>query len=370
MSSLEARQLFDGKRLRLARELAEYSQKVLAERTKQLGKKVSSAAISQFEKGDATPNPDTLEALGRALDTPVGYFAAAGPADAKAEAFFRSLTSTPAPQRKRAKALTHLVWQFTNALESYVQLPEPRIPRADLPEDAEVEEVERIAELVRREWNVAPGPIDSVVQLLERHGVVVVRFSFCREGEPDSLDAFSMPFDRRPIIALTEDKAKKDRSRFDAAHELGHLAMHEPEAGHKQQKERQAQQFAAAFLAPREDIKDELPTDLDWSKYVTLKRRWGMSIAALLRRSYTVGNIEHDVFDHGMRVLTARGWRKDEPGDLGPTEVPKLLVASINAAQKQAGKTMRQIVEAAELPYDALEAVLGSNLDSRPQVVI
>jgi Zn-dependent peptidase ImmA (M78 family) len=40
------------------------------------------------------------------------------------------------------------------------------------------------------------------------------------------VDAFSLPFHDRPVVVLGTDKNDRARSRFDAAHELGHLVAH------------------------------------------------------------------------------------------------------------------------------------------------
>jgi hypothetical protein len=56
-------------------------------------------------------------------------------------------------------------------------------------------------------------------------------------------------------LTLTPHDAARPRGRFDAAHELGHLVMH----GHERplpgpEAEREANQFASAFLMPRADV--------------------------------------------------------------------------------------------------------------------
>jgi Zn-dependent peptidase ImmA (M78 family) len=79
---------------------------------------------------------------------------------------------------------------------------------------------------------------------LERHGVVVVRTqTFQRE-----VDAFSVNFPGRPVVVLGVDKAVTARSRFDAAHELGHLVLRSESHAGTKEAEKQAHRFGAAFL--------------------------------------------------------------------------------------------------------------------------
>jgi len=53
---------------------------------------------------------------------------------------------------------------------------------------------------------------------------------------------------------LASDKGDAAVSRFDAAHELGHLIMHHDAEPGDLYMERQADAFAAAFLMPAETI--------------------------------------------------------------------------------------------------------------------
>lgn len=117
---------------------------------------------------------------------------------------------------------------------------------------------------LRRHWKVASGQIHNAIRLLEVNGTIVIRF---RVGV-EKVDAFCVDFDDRPVVALGADKDVRDRSRFDAAHELGHLVMHADADADADDKtvERQANQFAAAFLMPADDIKPELPARVDWSR--------------------------------------------------------------------------------------------------------
>ena len=68
--AVAASALFSARRLRLARESAGLTQTALAGQAE-----LTSAAISQFEKGEARPAPQTLQRLAGALGFPVHFFA-------------------------------------------------------------------------------------------------------------------------------------------------------------------------------------------------------------------------------------------------------------------------------------------------------
>lgn len=129
----------------------------------------------------------------------------------------------------------------------------------------------------------------------------------------DKVDAFCVPFHDRPIVALGADKGLRDRSRFDGAHELGHLIMHTADQVGSKTIETQAHQFAAAFLMPVDDIRDELPARADWPTLLKLKAKWHVSIAALLMRAKTLEVMDERTCNQAFKTMSARGWRKREP---------------------------------------------------------
>ena len=312
--------------LRVARELRCWTQAELARETVAAGHErgLTAAAISQFELGVSIPQRDTVGALVRALRIdPEFLTTSASDDEAHVPAFFRSLRTTPARSRRRARNLAQLVHRLAIQLDEHVGLPPRDVPR--IPCDPFIDKEERrreaegAAEVVRRAWALPRGPVETVLGTLEAHGVVCTRLLF----DDERVDAFSVNFADHPVAVLAADKEKWDRSRFDAAHELGHLVMHDEAAGIPE-AERQANEFAAAFLMPDRDIKDELPERADWPALMTLKAKWGTSIASLLRRSTTLEVMGPSAYVAANKVLSARGWRRHEPVD-GPQEVPGLL---------------------------------------------
>ena len=347
-------------RLRLARELQGWTQQELVEAA---GKQFSAAALSQLERGRTRPSAATLLAIAEATRCPVEFFVPR-PGDRQPEGFFRSLQSTSARERRQQLARARLLHDFVSVLEEHVLLPELDVPRfrpAD-PTDADIEDV---AERVRELWDVEPGPIANVVRTLERHGVVVVRAqTFKRE-----VDAFSVCFQKRPIVVVGTEKAVMARSRFDAAHELGHLVLHTDDDAGTRAAELQAHAFAAAFLMPASTIRGELSNRVDWNELRRLKVRWRVSIAALLRRAKTLRVISDHSYVNAMKLMSARGWRTREPGDeqLGALESPVLLQRALTRAS-ELGHSVRSLASEAGLPAPQLERLIEATRDPRPEV--
>ncbi|MGW4466369.1 helix-turn-helix domain-containing protein [Micromonospora sp. NPDC004704] len=355
--------LFDRHRLRVARELRGLSQVELA---REVGS-VRAASLSQFEQGHAKPSSATLQRLGAVLRVPLTFFAAPARPDRSGETngFFRSLRSTPPRERQRALAYSELTREIARQLETFVRLPELDVPRARerVAEDSTREEIETIAADVRERWGLSAGPIDDMVLQLERHGIVTTRFNVGNA----KIDAFSVPFADRPVVVLGADKNLRDRSRFDAAHELGHLVLHDQDQIGNKTIEGQAHQFAAAFLMPAGEIMDQLPTKADWPTLLRLKAHWHVSIAALLKRAVTLEVMDKRTYIQALKTMSARGWNRNEPGDLGHPEQPVLLRRAVDVAAS-VGVPLAQIAHGAGLPQDEVYAIVGGNSDERPPV--
>jgi Zn-dependent peptidase ImmA (M78 family)/DNA-binding XRE family transcriptional regulator len=352
--------LVAGDRVRLARELRGLTQRELVDLA---GGVVTSAALSQIEKGRTRPSAQTLAEIARATKCPPEFFVARV-GDRSPAGFFRSLRAASARDRRQHLARARLLHDLVDALEEYVSLPELDLPRFAL-RRADEDDVEAVAERVRIAWQVTEGPVPHVTRLLERHGVVVVRVAnFTRE-----VDAFSVCFDQRPIVVLGSEKAATARSRFDAAHELAHLVLHSDEDAAQKYAERQAHAFAAAFLMPASVIREELPTRADWPKLIRLKARWRVSIQALLRRANTLGVMSDQRYVSALKAMSVRKWRVNEPGDdrLGPLEEPALLPSAFRHLS-DLGLTWRDVARDASLPVDEVQRLIEGTRTLRPRV--
>jgi Zn-dependent peptidase ImmA (M78 family) len=168
-----------------------------------------------------------------------------------------------------------------------------------------------------------------VVGLLEGHGILVLRLPL---DEAD-VDAFSLPFPDRPVVVLGANKKDRARSRFDAAHELGHLVMHGESVWGVKEVEIQAHKFAAEFLMPAADIRPELPAKADWATLFALKQRWHVSIAALLMRAKDLEVMAPPAYTTAMKGISARGWRRSEPIPLGEPEKSTVTTELLQVAQ-------------------------------------
>lgn len=320
-----AARLFDPQRLTLAREFRGLTKNELAEK---VGKTAS--AISQFESGRARPDGLTLGRVALALGLPAPFFAKVSdslplPLILIEACHFRSLRSATQKNRRMLLAKGALVSGLLSFLEQKVILPEEKLsPLIATPQDTEA--IEAFATAIRGKLGLGLGPIGNMVNLLERNGIVVIPV----DHECMDVDAFSLWNGKRPCIFLVMEKGSTSRSRMDAAHELGHLLMHVDAVPGSPELERQANQFASAFLLPKGSFYHEAPRRLDWEHIWELKRRWKVSAAAIIRRTYDFGIFSEATYRRAFMLLNQSGERgneKHEPPEEKPVAIAKALDA-------------------------------------------
>lgn len=344
--------IFDPQQLRLARQLRRLTRAALAEKVK-----VSPAAVGQWESGDARPKAQTLLEISRTLAFPVAFFATTGrtmpPLDTE-HSFFRSLRKSRQADRDAAMAHAALVAALTEVIERHARLPALDIPDHPIALDATENEVEAIAARVREHWQLGDDPIEHMVRELERHGAIAVRLELA-----DEVDAFSWPAPQRPVVILGSDKGDRARSRFDAAHELGHLVLHRdhPEPANRH-LEKQAHRFAGAFLLPAERLTAEWPEGrVDWRDLMRLKQRWQVSLAALLYRARDLSLLSPTAYESAVKYMSRMGWRRSEPGDIGRPERPRLLRRAVEILEER-GVTRENLAAEAHIPIEEVARYL------------
>lgn len=344
--------LFDPQRLEIARKCNALRRSELASL---IG--ISPSAVTQLESGQTKPSSGTLSKIALALGFPLEFFLDDGrrsPVKDHGSAFFRSLRATRQLDRDRAAARAFLVSELLETIERHVRLPRVNLSR-DLylsQERVPREAIEEKAVALRRMWNVPDGPIANVVRLLESQGIVITH---CIVDCPE-VSSFSRFFGMRPIVVLKEERDDVARLRSDAAHELGHLVLHEDVEAGNHLIENQAQAFAASFLMPAEQIGALLPRSFDFERYKQLKRTWGVSMQFLLYRAKELGRMSDSTYRRAMMVFSKHGWRTREPFPLEVRE-EAILIAKAFEVATSAGHSQGDILDEARLPLPFLTNV-------------
>lgn len=358
--------LFDPARLTQARRINKLSKSELHQ---MVG--VSAAAIGQYERGEVRPRAETIAALAEALGVLPGFFAHGRPrAQVEiAEASFRRLRSTTVGQQQQATAYVEQAWELSCYLEENVEFPALDLPEWALPDSSDVPDPVTAARSMRQHWGLGFEPIRHLVYQLEQHGILTVFFSMQKEEAADTksrIDAFSTTVLPRPMIVLTPDKADDVmRHRFSAAHELGHIVLHHGRHGTDSQMERQADQFAAEFLTPRDVIQDQLPTRVNFNRLEELSQRWGVSVHSLLFRMRELELVSESTARRAYITLNSLP-RRSQPIRDFPGEQPELLKNAIELLDT-VGVTLVDIAEDMQLPLKRIRQ-LASIYDPQPKL--
>jgi len=312
-------------RVRLARGFNGWTQAELGE---QVG--VTHQYVGYLETGHKVPTQLNVEAIADATGFDVAFFYAPLVEEFRdEECHFRKRTTTPVSVRTRVLAHGTLFGMLVNYIDDVLSLPEDTVPTVR-PKD--VEDVERAAERCRMQWSLGRDlPIKNLTRAVERAGVVVTRF----EGCSTKIDAFSRA-GKRNVVILNTEKDAPSRTRFDLAHETGHLVMHGGRTTGDADTEKEADRFASALLLPRAGYAREFPRGprIDWTALLRLKKRWGASVGAQVRRAYDLRLIDAAQYQRGYKYIAAQGWLKGEPEELEP-ELPELVSLSLSELQKQ-----------------------------------
>ncbi|MFO1441013.1 MAG: ImmA/IrrE family metallo-endopeptidase [Verrucomicrobiaceae bacterium] len=202
-------------------------------------------------------------------------------------------------------------------IDRYVKLPSVNLLDVNIDEELNSDAIDQITTSLREFWGLGSGPVGNLVRLLESKGITVVKQTF----ESQKVDAFSRIVLGRPYVFLSHNKSSYVRSRFDAAHELGHLIMHQhitnsdlERSGVLSRIEREANLFAASFLMPASSFPRELyGTTLQ--SFINLKPRWKVSVQAMIMRASDLGVISDAQKSSLMTQIAAKGMRVIEPLD-------------------------------------------------------
>ena len=326
---MAARSEFSGSRLRLARAFKGLTQAELGELVA-----VTHQYVGYLEAGHKVPTDVLVDALAHVCGFEPSFFFGAPVEEFRDEdCHFRRRAATPVSVRTRVLAHGTLFAMLVAYVDEALSLPEDTVPsiRVETRED-----VERAAESCRDRWGLGKDvPIKNLTRAVERAGVVVTLF----EGSSTKIDAFSRS-GKRSVIVLNTDKGSPSRTRFDLSHETGHLVMHGGRITGDADSEAQADQFGSAFLMPRAGFAREFPRKarLDWPVLFRLKKRWGASVAAIVRRAYDLRLIDPATYQRGYKYMAAQGWLRGEPDEL-VEEHPEIIRLSLEQLEKHLGAT-------------------------------
>lgn len=355
-----SRPLLDPDRIRCARETAGFSKVELAKLLS-----VTPRTISNYEEEGAPLGK--ARSLADVLGVNPSFFTGL-PGDPSIEdlaadrVWFRSLRKSSARRRKSAIGHGRNALLFFHWITDHFMLPDN-----DLPDCAEESiSPKQCAAVLRDEWGYGENPLPSMLNLAEAHGIR----AFSMPDVDREVDAFSFVFDGVPYIAVDTHKTP-ERIRFDIAHEVGHLLMHEAmftEADRAvRDAEKEAHDFAANLLMPERRVEALLPHHASLQQILEAKRYFRVSAFAMAYRAHTLGRLTDWEYRSVCSELSARGYRTGEPKGI-PMETSQVFtfIAQSNHAKGISTSTIAEETglstkELHGLSFGNLIAVTGGN---------
>lgn len=318
----------------LAREYRNLTQEELARLVK-----VSQGSISKIEGNIASDTSDDLvKRIASVLNFPVEFFHQPGErlGFGSSSFYYRKRAVMTAADRKRISGVVNLLRILVKKLLNSVELePSRKLPFFRL--DDFGDSPEHIARALRSAWSLPEGPIKNVTALVESAGVVVVPCDF----GTTAMDATSLRLADMPPLIFISKSIPGDRWRFTLAHELGHLVMHDLP---RETMEEEADQFAAEFLMPENEMKAQFSryARIRIQDLANLKPYWKVSMAALLVRAGTTGNLTTAQSKGLWMQMSKAGYRMKEPQPL-PVEKAENFEGLFQYYLKELGYSVDEI---------------------------
>lgn len=314
---------------------------------------VSPATVSKWKNGQQFPEAEALTSLSQVINVTPEWFTRPLPEKCSLP-LFRSNASAHSDARKMLEARLEWAQDIALALSEFVDFPDVNLPVRSFtdPEQITSADIEEAADECRALWNLGRRAIPDLAMAVEGAGVILVREE-TGIATIEGLSSWSQALDR-PMILLSADKQNGFRSRFDLAHELGHLILHKgierstDPVRHKMMED-QAHRFAGAFLLPAETFAADVRSPVTLDSLLLLKQRWGVSVAAMFMRLWALKIIDDETKSLLFKRRSARWGVKSEPGDDGrPPEQTRLLK-----------RTIELLASSGVMPIDAVSSYIG-----------
>lgn len=348
MSRPSTKGLFVKERLVEARDARSLTQKHVARALNR-----GESTISNWERGGQAPEPTALAELASALGVFPSYLLRPMPDHGGTPIFFRSLANATVRARTREKAKVRWLQHIALSVQEVLDLPPvdvPEVVKGDEYLSLKTEDFENIAGELRAHWDLGEGPIRTMALVAENAGIVVgvdETGSTAIDGQGTWSKA-----DGRPYILLATDKYTAYRRQMDIAHEIAHLVLHRFVTEDELERhfaliERQAKLLAGAFLLPHRAFAAEI-TSLSLDGFLSLKRRWMVSVGAMIMRAENLEILSPNAAELLWRYRATRGWHRREPFDLPeetPVEEPCLLGRCIEMITGEGGRSKRALLE-------------------------
>lgn len=305
----------NGERIREARQFRSLT---ITELANEIG--VSKQMVSKYEHNRSNISLDILQKIVVILKFPLSFFTNNDNGNFKKyDTFYRSRLSAtqsakqPSELYKKASAI------LRDYFEQYIDFP--KLENFDFGNSSPA----NAANEIRNLWKLGNGPIQNIVAVMESHGIVVSNVNMDDSKVDANSGYFEVNGNSYYIVINNIVESNYYREQFSLAHELGHYVLHSDlknsiqdfDKDEYRDMEKEANEFAAAFLLPKESFLNELEridvTNI--TSFVPLKLQWNVSISAMVMRAYDLNFIDDKVYEKLQKAISYRKWRKNEIND-------------------------------------------------------
>ncbi|MFY4730127.1 helix-turn-helix domain-containing protein [Nitrospira sp. BLG_2] len=332
------------KRLRMSRGLS------LDALVASMGHVVTKQALSKYECATASPSPIVLNKLADTFKVKASYFLREPQVIVKFIGY-RKASTLPKKDQGRIESLVTEVLEDRVSLQVMTGWPNGNHLPIHAHRISKIEDTERAAEELRTNWKLGQDQISSMVGMLEDHHIHVIEIDAIDKFDGICAVAVDEATQTQAAGLVTSKGVSGERQRLSLAHELGHLVL---KIGHNIDEEKAAFRFGAAFLAPAQVVYREIGTKRDTilsEELLLFKKRFGMSVQALVRRLFDLDIISEGYYRHWMMLINRLKWKRKEPGELEPEQSQWLRQTALRAYAE--GLISREEVE----------RLLGESLD-------
>jgi Zn-dependent peptidase ImmA (M78 family)/DNA-binding XRE family transcriptional regulator len=290
---------------------------------------VTKAAIQKYEKGKAVPDSGKLLKIAKACGVRTEYFFRTSTV-ALSKVEFRKHRAFGAKRTEAAKLRVAAEVEKRVALLSV--FPQSPLQGFNAPEVlptrvANLDDLEDLAESVREHWSLGLNPIADLTDTLESLGFLVLTLDEPHEAFSGMTAWADAAEGRRYPVIVSSSLWPGDRQRFTLAHEFAHVLL-EGRLSAGIDEEKACNRFAGAFLAPRSAVLLELGPrrqQLEPQELYHLKLEYGLSMRSWVMRAAQCGVIADAQFRSLMKLFSARGWNRGEPGAQLASEKPQVF---------------------------------------------
>lgn len=308
------RESVNSKMIVLAREARGLNQAELAERIR-----MSATNLSKIERGDIGISEELLDSIAETTGFPSHFFLQDGEIIPE-HLGYRRRQHVAQRLMGPINAKANIARRHVQFLTRSLNISPPALPRLEVRDG---QSPEQLAIKLRKLWNIPPGPIENLVKLMEEKGLVTIQYDFGTD-RVDSRSIFTE--DQYPVICLNH-RLGGDRQRFTLAYELGGLVLHSFfSVAPDRDIVHEANAFAAAFLLPAKEMKEEFKNGITIPLLAALKKKWKVSMIALLYRADDLGFLTANQKRYLLQQFNALKIRRREPVELDiQAEEPKLF---------------------------------------------